>query len=211
MSRKSRAHEGLSLFFQRKGEPNMDGANEQTMGIFRRKCQEAGIRVKQTNPIPHGPMPQRRQFMNSKRALVNKWFDQEPLGDGQVPEALVSGKTADILPFATFKWYEWVLFWDTSVTYPDNTITIVLGRDLGPAIDIGPAMTRKILKANGKVVYRLTARSLIADEMADEAMTKERDKFDESITKRLGDSFKHKDFAADPELEDLGTPSYELY
>jgi hypothetical protein len=74
--------------------------------------------------------------------------------DGQVPETIVSGETADISPFATFKWYEWVLFRDTSVTYPDDTM--VLGRDLGPAIDIGPAMTRKVLKANGKVVYRST-------------------------------------------------------
>ncbi len=71
--------------------------------------------------------------------------------DGQVPEMIVSGKTADIAPFATFKWYEWVLFQDTSFTYPDDTM--VLGRDLGPAIDIGPAMTRKVLKANGKAVY----------------------------------------------------------
>jgi hypothetical protein len=30
---------------------------------------------------------------------------------------------------------------------------MVLGRDLGPAKDIEPAMTRKVLKANGKVVY----------------------------------------------------------
>jgi hypothetical protein len=69
------------------------------------------------------------------------------------PEAIVSGETADISPFATFKWYDWVLFRDTSATYPDDIM--VLGRDLGPAIDIGPAMTRTVLKANGEVVYRL--------------------------------------------------------
>ena len=128
---------------------------------------------------------------------------------GQVPETLVSGETADISPFATFKWYEWVLFRDTSVTYPDDTM--VLGRDLGPAIDIGPAMTRKVLKANGKVVYRSTVRGLTPDEMADETMTKERNKFDESVEKLLGDSFKYEDFSNDPELESLGTPSFEPY
>ncbi|KAI2507367.1 hypothetical protein MHU86_7087 [Fragilaria crotonensis] len=40
MSKKSLAHEGLSLLFQRDGVPNtiiMDGAREQTMGLFRRK------------------------------------------------------------------------------------------------------------------------------------------------------------------------------
>ncbi len=95
--------------------------------------------------------------------------------DWQVPETMVSGKTADISPFAAFKWYELVLFRDTSVTYPDDTM--VLGRDLGPAIDIGPAMTRKVLKAHGKVVYRSTVRSLTPDEIADETMTKSREKF----------------------------------
>jgi hypothetical protein len=66
--------------------------------------------------------------------------------------------------------YKWVLFRDTSVTYPDDTM--VLGRDLGPAIDIGPAMTCKVLKANGKVVYRSTVCSLSPYQMADKRMTK---------------------------------------
>ena len=66
--------------------------------------------------------------------------------NGQVPETVVSGETADISPLAQFKWYEWVLFRDTSVTYPDTPM--VLDRDLGPAIDIGPAMTRKILNTD---------------------------------------------------------------
>jgi hypothetical protein len=131
--------------------------------------------------------------------------------DGQVPETLVSGETADISPFATFKWYERILFRDTSVTYPDNTM--VLGRDLGPAIDIGPTMMHKVLKANGKVVYRSTVRGLTPDEMADETMTKERSKFDESVeNKLLGNSFKYKDFSNNPKLESLvRTPSFEPY
>ncbi|KAI2504636.1 Reverse transcriptase (RNA-dependent DNA polymerase) [Fragilaria crotonensis] len=53
MQKKSLAHEGLSLLFQREGVPNtiiMDGAREQTMGIFRKKCREVGVHVKQTEP-----------------------------------------------------------------------------------------------------------------------------------------------------------------
>ncbi len=64
-----------------------------------------------------------------------------------MPETVVSGETADISPFALLKWHEWVLFRDMSVTYPDDTL--VLGRNLCPA------MTRKVLKENGQVVYRL--------------------------------------------------------
>ncbi|KAI2510528.1 Reverse transcriptase (RNA-dependent DNA polymerase) [Fragilaria crotonensis] len=53
MSKKSMAHEGLSLLFQREGVPNtiiMDGAREQTMGLFRKKCREVSVHVKQTEP-----------------------------------------------------------------------------------------------------------------------------------------------------------------
>ena len=60
--------------------------------------------------------------------------------NGKVPETIVNGEKADILPLALFKWYEWVMFRDTSVTYPDDSM--VLGRDLGPA------MTWKVLKSN---------------------------------------------------------------
>jgi hypothetical protein len=42
-------------------------------------------------------------------------------------------------------------------------------------------------------------------------MTKEREKFNESVEKLLGDSFKYEDFSNDPELESLGTPSFEPY
>ena len=40
-----------------------------------------------------------------------------------------------------------------SVTYPDDTM-VVLGRNFDPAIDIGPAISRKVLKENGQVVYK---------------------------------------------------------
>lgn len=116
--------------------------------------------------------------------------------NGQVPETVVSGDTADISQFALFGWFEWVMFRDTAIMYPDDKM--VLGRDLGPAIDIGPAMTRKIIKANGQVVYRSTARGLTNDERVDEADKQEREKFNESSEKALGNSFKYEDFANDP-------------
>ena len=75
----------------------------------------------------------------------------------------------------------------------------------------GHRLTRKILKSNGQVVYRSTVRALTPDEMADETMTKEREKYNESVEVKLGESFKYEDFASDPELEDLGTPYYKTY
>jgi hypothetical protein len=66
----------------------------------------------------------------------------------------VTGSTADISQLVEFGWYDWVFFWDTSISYPDNKE--ILGRYLGLAPDIGPAMAARILKANGEVVVRST-------------------------------------------------------
>ena len=55
---------------------------------------------------------------------------------GQTPETFVSGETADISEFAKFGWYNWVMYHDTKVVYPD--IKPQLGCYFGPAHDIGP-------------------------------------------------------------------------
>ncbi|KAI2500778.1 Reverse transcriptase (RNA-dependent DNA polymerase) [Fragilaria crotonensis] len=167
MAKKSLAHEGLSLLFQREGVPNtiiMDGAREQAMGLFRRKCRDAGVRVRQTEP--HTPWSNAaeaairklkrgvgRQMVRSAapKRLFDDCLEREAYVrsltahdmfrlNGQVPETMISSETADISPLAQFGWYKWVMFRDTSVTHPDDVM--VLGRDLGPAIDFGPAMTR---------------------------------------------------------------------
>ena len=63
----------------------------------------------------------------------------------------MSGQTSDISPFVELGWYDWVKWYDTNSSYPEPKEH--LGRWLGPSIDIGPAMTSKILKQNGQVVY----------------------------------------------------------
>ena len=119
---------------------------------------------------------------------------------------MVSGETADISPFAEYKWYEWVMFRDTSVSFPEDYM--VRGQDLGPAIDIGPAMSRKIIKQNGQIVYRSTVRSLTPDEIADPIRIKERDEFDEALKSALGEPLTEEDLAGDPDYE---TPELEPY
>ena len=57
------------------------------------------------------------------------------------------------------------MFRDTSVPFPDDQM--VLRHDLGPAIDIGPAMMRKILKENGHIVYHSNIRHLMPNEWKD--------------------------------------------
>jgi hypothetical protein len=56
---------------------------------------------------------------------------------------------------------------------------------LGAAIDIGPAMSRKILKANGQVLYRTSVRSLTLDEIQSPTEIAERLKFYASVEETL--------------------------
>jgi hypothetical protein len=58
------------------------------------------------------------------------------------------------------------MFQDTSIKFPEDNM--VLGCKLGPAIEIGPAMARKILKENGQTVIQSTVHSLIPDELKSE-------------------------------------------
>ena len=73
----------------------------------------------------------------------------------------MSGKMADISPFATLGWYEWIKYYDLVQGYPEHKE--ILGRWLGPAVDIGPAMTSKVLKADKQVIYTLTYCTLTDD------------------------------------------------
>ena len=54
---------------------------------------------------------------------------------GEVPETIMIGQTADISNICEYDWYEWVMFLDNVTSYPEDKRT--LGRYLGPAIDVG--------------------------------------------------------------------------
>jgi hypothetical protein len=123
---------------------------------------------------------------------------------GQTPETIMSGSTADISNICEFAWFDWVMFSDNVPTYPDDKL--ILGRYLGPATDVGSAMTMKILKRNGQVVYRSTVRHLNNDEISDDVHIKSRHDFDLAITESHGPAATASDFPDD----DL-TPEYEDY
>ena len=172
----------------------MDGSKEQTMGIFCMKAKEMGVHVKQTEPYSpwqnvaeltirelkkhagwkaaHAKSPKKlwdhalelESYVHSNTAVPH------PELDGQVPETIMSGQMADISHFAELEWYDWIKFFDTLTGYPEPKE--VLDQWLGPAIDIGPAMTSKVLKSNGQVIYTSTYRLLTDDEMVDPTETK---------------------------------------
>jgi hypothetical protein len=129
--------------------------------------------------------------------------------EGQVPESRVKGETAGISTIAEYGWYEWVKYRDTAISFPVSKIQ--LGRNLGAAIDIFPAMSRKILKANGQVLYRTSVRSLTLDDIQSPTEIAECLKFYTSVEEKLGKSMLGADFKDDPDFADFVTPTFEPY
>jgi hypothetical protein len=121
-----------------------------------------------------------------------------------VVRTIMTGSTADISHICEFGWYDWVMFRDNVPSFPDNKL--VLGRYLGPATDVGSALTAKILKSNGQTVCRSTLRYLNDEELHCPIHNELRRSFDESITHHLGPTAKDTDFPA----ADL-TPEYLTY
>jgi hypothetical protein len=93
----------------------------------------------------------------------NTAHDVYKLG-GEVAETIVSGETPDISQLCELGWYEWCKFRNVAAPFPQDKM--VLGRYLGPSVDIGSAMTAKILKANGQVIHMSAYRSLTPGEVA---------------------------------------------
>ena len=85
----------------------------------------------------------------------------------------------------------------------------MLARYLGPSFDIGPAMTAKLLKENGKYVHRSTYRQLTEEELVDPLEVKSRKRFDIAIIEKLGKCASLEDF--DKEDLDAGTQELPLY
>lgn len=60
-------------------------------------------------------------------------------------------EAADISQFCELSCYEWVMYMPGVIDCHKEPLH--LGKYLGPAIDIAPAMTTKIVQSNGEVVY----------------------------------------------------------
>jgi hypothetical protein len=102
-----------------------------------------------------------------------------------------------------------VKFRDTAAKFPVSNIQ--LGRDVGAAIDIVPAMTREILKQNGGVMYISSVRPLTQDEIQSPTEKKEREEFDITVEKKFGPVMNKDDFQDDPDCADFVTPTYDCY
>jgi hypothetical protein len=96
------------------------------------------------------------------------------------------------------------MFRDNLPAFPD--IKLTLGQYLGPATDVGSALTAKILKSNGQTACRSTLRHLTDEEIRCPIHLKTRRVFNETIASHLGPNPTDQDFPA----EDL-TPDFDHY
>jgi hypothetical protein len=128
---------------------------------------------------------------------------------GQIPDTIMKGHTSDISPLADYAWYEWVKFRHTRQSLPDSKEW--LGRNLGSENDIGPNMSRKVLKINGEVMFRVSVRGLTLDEMLSPDEQKRCQEYDEAIKVKIGKGMQDHEFKLDPDFMDFVTPTNDCY
>ena len=125
---------------------------------------------------------------------------------GEVPETVMSSETSDISQFWEFAFYGWVMFRDEPVAYTEENP--VLGSYLGLAIDVGPALTAKIIKANGELVNRSRYHPLMDTELVNVVHVCTRTEFDVSILDKFGPEVHPDDF---PDLDLPDTPEHNNF
>jgi hypothetical protein len=233
LKQKGEAHEVLLLMFKRDGVPPemiLDGSKEQVEGAFKHKLKEVNCHLSVTEPYAPWQQAAKGCILELKQGVSHKMIKTgvpKCLWDhcikleglirshtkndiyatgGEVPETIMKGGTAYISQICEFAWYDWVMFRDTvnTIAFPDKRLT--LGRYLGPAIDIGLALTAKILKQNGQYVCRLTLWHLTPEETLCTVQIAARVHFDNIIVERINPKSVPGDFP----VEDL-TPEYEHY
>ena len=96
------------------------------------------------------------------------------------------------------------MFYEPTSTYPDPKPTI--GRYIGPAVDVGNAMTHKVIKHTGYFVCRDTVRAWTPVEEANEALLNQRKVFMENLKDKCGPKATVADFP-----EEAITPEFEYY
>ncbi len=189
MKTKGKAHKALSLMFQCEGIQHsmvIYGLKEQTLGKFWQKLVDTQCQLKQTEPYSPWQNAAEREIkelmkgsgckmlaMGAPSCLLDDCLELEAYIcshsannvyclDGKVPETYMSGDTADISQFCELVWYDWIMYCQGTIDYPNEPLR--LGKYLGPTINVGPAMTAKILQHNGKLVYHSTYCPLTIEE-----------------------------------------------
>jgi hypothetical protein len=137
MKKKSEAADTVDLLFHHDSVPTkmiMDGSKEQTLGRFCKKCLEASVNFKQTEPYSSWQNQAEGGIRELKKASGRKmvragapkamWADaieyeayiQSNMAweiymlQRETPETVMSGETSDISQFCEHGFYEWIIF-----------------------------------------------------------------------------------------------------
>ena len=206
-------HHSLKGLFKDIGVPSSliaDGARAQIQGRAREICEEAGCNIVELEKgTPASNRAERfiqtlktgsKHDMKSASSPIVFWcycIERRALIEnatakdnyhlkGNVPHSAMTGEVTDISNLCRFGWYEWVKFRKPGEQYPFPTER--LGRCLGPARNKGNAMSQYVLTESGEVLPIQTIRKLLPSELTCEAEKGKREKMDEYITQRYGDS-----------------------
>ena len=161
MKRKGEAHETLSLLFHRDGVPPSmidDNSREQVLGDFKQKLREEDCHLKQTKPYSPWMQAAEGCIRELKRGVTRKMIktgmpkrlwdhcielqayirscttNSIYMTNGQVPETIMTGNTADISTICQFGWYDWVMYHDTIPSFPDDKAKLAGTLDLPPLL-----------------------------------------------------------------------------
>jgi hypothetical protein len=72
-------------------------------------------------------------------------------------------------------------------------------------------MSRKVLKINGEVMFRVSVRGLTLDEMQTPYEQRRRQEYDEAIKAKLGKVMQDHEFKLEPDFTDFVTPTHDCY
>ena len=75
--------------------------------------------------------------------IINSTYTDHARLNGMVPHTKMTGQPCDISEIAEFEWYEWVYYRDEPMSFPYPIEH--LGRFLGPAENVGSAMSQWII------------------------------------------------------------------
>ena len=124
----------------------------------------------------------------------------------QVPKTVMLGGNFDISQFCEHGFYDWFMFRDEPIQYPDENP--VLGRYLVPAIDVGPETKANITQANIEVVHCSAYPGIKKDENTNQAYKSLRKDCDKIIKEIFWPDMSPYDFS-DGNQQDI--PLYDIY
>lgn len=233
IEKKSDAHYTLDTLFRRVGVPHTlipDNAGELTAGEFKRKAMRAQSAIRpieahtpNSNLAEDGIRELKRMYRramirtNSPRCLWDLCLVYHAYVrshsclsirqlDGEVPQTLLTGDTADISHICEFGWYDWV--WYIS-PQDENMERKHLGRYLGPSFDVGDVLCARILPASARPISRTSVFPLSVEEENSQAVNEMKAKFTTTLEQKLKDRALPLDESEVP--DDERTPEMEYY